>query len=327
MGYKSRKNKQKRYSKKKGDKKSKKNKQKKSGKKSNKRTFKREKKGSNLKIFKQLSCSPDKNLDYTCYNSKSIEQIRDSWNKSNPNDKILTNNIKDIWLSLQKNLANVCNNEKCWLKQKFMENNLDNNLLKYTFAPNAPVSWQHNPNEWLDSDNINQVMRQYEHHYPDFKFIGPSPIDFDTIESFGRCVWSDLCNFNIKDYLDKGIYKIGIIFNTDPHYKGGSHWISTFIDFKKKYLFYFDSNADKTPKELITLFHDIKYQALALPKPIVLDIWQNITEHQRSDTECGVYSLYTIIQLLTGKMQITDFDKRIPDSIMEKSRTILFNTK
>ena len=315
MGYKSRKKKQKRG----GNKNSKRSKTK------NKRTVKREKRGGKSRVFKQLSCSPDKNLDYTCYNSKSIELMRDSWNNSNPNNKIITNNTKDIWSSLQKNLATVCQNEKCWLKQKFMEKHLDNNLLKYTFAPNAPAKWRQNPNEWLDSDNINQVMRQYEHHYPEFKFIGPSPIDFDAIESFGRCVWPDLCNFNVKDYLDKGIYKIGMIFNTDPHYKGGSHWISTFIDFKKKYLFYFDSNADKTPKELITLFHDIKYQALALPKPIILDIWQNTTVHQRSDTECGVYSLYTIIQLLTGKMNLKNFGERIPDNIMEKARGIFFN--
>ena len=207
-----------------------------------------------------------------------------------------------------------------------MEQNLDNNLLKFTFAPNAPAEWKNNPNEWLDSDNIIQVMKQYEHKYPSFKFIGPSPIDFDTEEKFGQCVWNELCNFNIKDYIAKGINKIGMIFNTDPHYKGGSHWISAFINLKEKYIYYFDSNADETPNQIIALFKRIKYQAVALPKSIEFDIWRNITKHQRSDTECGVYSLYTIIKLLTGKMKLTNFDERIPDSVMEKSRTVFFNT-
>ena len=48
----------------------------------------------------------------------------------------------------------------------------------------------------------------------------------------------------------KGKRKIGIIFNTDPHYLDGSHWICMFIDTRKKYIFYFDSNADKTPKQI-----------------------------------------------------------------------------
>ena len=40
---------------------------------------------------------------------------------------------------------------------------------------------------------------------------------------------------------DKSLNKIGIIFNTDPHNKSGSHWISLFIDVKKKIICFFDS--------------------------------------------------------------------------------------
>ena len=205
-----------------------------------------------------------------------------------------------------------------------MEKALDNDLLKHTFAPMAPAKWRGNPNEWLDSNNIIQVMDQYEYTYPDFKFIGPSPIDFDAKESFSRCVWPELCNFNLADYQRDDITKIGMIFNTDPHTKGGSHWISAFLNLKEKYLYYFDSNADATPKEVILLFHDIKYQAMALDPPIILDIFKNGVEHQHTDTECGVYSLYTIVTLLTGENKLKDFDKRIPDSVMERYRNIFF---
>lgn len=286
-----------------------------------------QKKGTRkVKGFRQLSCSPDKKLAYTCYDEQSLEKIKESWNDTHKEEKIVTNDTRDIWTSLKTNLADRCDTEKCWLNQKFMEKKLDSKLLKNTFAPQAPKSWQQNPNEWLDSDNIIQVMRQYEHTYPDFKFIGPSPIDFDTKESFSQCVWPELCNFSVKEHLDKGKTKIGMIFNTDPHTKGGSHWISTFIDFKMRYIFYFDSNADKTPKQVLALVKRIKDQALALKEPIVFKMWKNVVEHQRSNTECGVYSLYTIIKLLTRKKQLKDFDTRIPDSVMEDARTLFFNT-
>ena len=34
--------------------------------------------------------------------------------------------------------------------------------------------------------------------------------------------------------MKRGKTKIGIIFNTDPHDKPGQHWISMFINIKKK---------------------------------------------------------------------------------------------
>ena len=83
---------------------------------------------------------------------------------------------------------------------------------------------------WLNSDDIEKVMKQYEHTYPCFRFIGPTPIDFDKHIYEDKCVWDDLCKFDLLSYINDGINKIGIIFNTDPHDKSGAHWISLFID-------------------------------------------------------------------------------------------------
>ena len=41
------------------------------------------------------------------------------------------------------------------------------------------ISWESNPKEWLSSDEILEVMKQYEHSHPEFVFLGPSPIDFE----------------------------------------------------------------------------------------------------------------------------------------------------
>ena len=208
------------------------------------------------------------------------------------------------------------------MKQKFISDNLDNNLTKFTFAPNAPSTWKKNPNEWLNSEDINNVMNQYEKKYTDFKFIGPSPIDFDKKKMFGQCVWNDLCHFNVKSYLDKGIYKIGIILNTDPHYLSGAHWICIFINLSKEFIYFFDSNADATPKQVRSFLDRVKKQAKH--SNIDLKEYINKTEHQKSDTECGMYVLYIITNLLKNNSYPT-FTERIPDKEMEKLRKIFFN--
>ena len=271
--------------------------------------------------FKTLKCSPSSKSNYSCYSAKSLNKLKYHWNQKHTK-KIRTNNSYEIWKSLKDNLADKCNSEKCWLTQPFMDKKGDQVLNNYTFAPKSPNSWKKNPNEWLTSEDILNVMKQYEHEYPYFKFIGPSPIDYNTQKGFGQCVWNDLCNFSLKYYINSGISDIGIIFNTDPHYLGGAHWICLYINLKKRFIYYFDSNADKTPKEINNFINTVQSQAKMLG--INLKTITNKTRHQRGDTECGIYVLYIITTLLkTNSMPI--FTNRISDKDMESFRKIFFN--
>merc|ERR1711871_369584 len=201
--------------------------------------------------YKKLKCSPDKhNKSYSCYNNENLEKMRVLWNARHPDKLIKTNDSKEIWNQLKRNIGSSCNKESCWLKQKFMEGNVSKDLLNYTFSPLSPDSWKQNKNEWLSSEDILKVMKQYERFYKCFDFIGPSPIDYDTHKLYGECVWEELCKFNLSHQIKKGKNKIGIIFNTDPHTKGGEHWICLFINIKKKYIIYFDSVGNYTPKQI-----------------------------------------------------------------------------
>tara|TARA_B100001093_G_C26825083_1_gene1013631 strand:+ start:873 stop:1790 length:918 start_codon:yes stop_codon:yes gene_type:complete len=280
-------------------------------------------KNKSKKNFKKLRCSPKKEFDFTCFNRNSLNLIKSKWNKTNNDSKILTNNSREIWEKLREKIGKRCKTEKCWLNQKFMKNNIDLELLNYTFAPVAPSDWKDNPNEWLTSNDIIKVMRQYEYIYKDFIFIGPSPIDFDKLKPFGQCVWNKLCNFNLKTLLKKGKKKIGIVFNTDPHDLPGAHWICMFIDISDNYIYYFDSNADKIPREINKFANKVLKQASSIG--IKLEYLKNTTEHQKGNSECGMYVLYVIIQLLENKMKPKDFIKRIPDKQMENLRKVLFN--
>jgi len=273
-------------------------------------------------------CSPtnEHENEFTCYSNEALIKLRNSWNKRRPDSKINSDDPTVIWQSLYDRLSSSCDSEKCWLRQKFLTSDLDIETIKYTFAPQAPKSWNKNPTEWLSSTDIEEVMAHYEHKFKNFTFLGPSPIDFDTILEDDKCVWNELCHFNILTQLKRGKNKIGIIFNTDPHNKGGEHWISMFINLSKEpFIFYFDSTGDPPPKEINKFTERILEQAKHIG--LNLEYYENHPfEHQKGNTECGMYSLYMITQVLLGKKHPVHFKKeRIDDLEMIKKRSTYFN--
>jgi hypothetical protein len=275
---------------------------------------------------KKLNCSPNpdnKNKSYTCYSDKSLLKMRKYWNTRHPRDKISSVNSTEIWKSLKIKMANSCKRESCWLRSKFMEGKLDNELVNYTFAPSAPKDWKMNPNEWLSSLDIEAVMKQYEQSYKCFEFLGPSPIDYDHHKLYGECVWEELCNLNISDQIKRNINKIGIILNTDPHNKSGEHWISLFVNIKKKIIVYFDSNGNKPPKQVQKLMDEIKNQGKQLGMDFT--IYKNKIEHQQTQSECGMYSLYFIVEMLKDKDLTYFLENKIDDAEVFKLRNKYFN--
>ena len=121
---------------------------------------------------------------------------------------------------------------------------------------------------------------------------------------------------------------IGIIFNTDPHFKSGSHWIALFIDINKKFIYFFDSAGDKEPKEVNKLIKNIKKQGLELKQPIHFNTHKNHPfKHQQGNSECGMYCLFFIIKLLNNADKKIFHSKVITDKEMEKHRNIYFNKK
>jgi hypothetical protein len=270
----------------------------------------------------KLNCGPTKKLSYSCYDPKSILKMKQAWNNYYPNNTIASNDVFTIWKFIKENIKDKCSNEKCWLFQPFMSNHLDKQLTNFTFAPPSPKEWKSDPNTWLTNLDIEKVLKQYEFKYPNFKLIGPSSIDFDKKIYPNRCVSDDLCNFNITEYKQKGITKIGIVLNTDPHTSDGSHWICLFINITLQYIYFFDSNGEIVPKEVTAFMNRIHEQSNELNTPFKIII--NKVEHQKTNTECGMYVLYILITLLK-KDTYPRFKKIIPDSKVEALRKILFN--
>jgi hypothetical protein len=279
--------------------------------------------------MQKLQCSPkekDKINDFTCYTNEALYKLRDLWNARHPDEVINTNESKEIHRKLTEYMSDICNKESCWLKQQFVDDKISIDL-EESFAPESPKEWNKNPNEWLSSVDIMKVMKQYEKTYKCFDFMGPSPIDFDTQLMYGECVWEELCKFNLEDQIRKGKTKIGIIFNTDPHDKPGKHWISLFINIKKKRIFFFDSVGDKAPKEVMNLVNRIIEQGHQMNPKLEFTFDQNYpVEHQYGNSECGIYSIFFIVHMLEDKITGHYLKTHVlKDKYMEKFRNFYFN--
>lgn len=300
------------------------------------------------KTIKKQNCSPAVKgktvLDHTCFTKEALENLKIAYNTHHENkDPITTNDPKMIWETLSARLSH-CDKETCWLNQ-ISDPKMKEKMETQLFAPLQPKEWKKNHNEWLSNFDILKVIKQYEETYPEFTFIGPTPIDFDTRiegsdkEENGKCVWEDLCHFSLSEQLQKGKKKFGIIFNLDDHTQNGSHWVSFFIDttndLGKPLLFYFDSTSAPIPPEIKKLVDRLLEQGKNLS--INFDYNANTkTEHQKENTECGMYSLFFIVSLLTREVENKPMkpkqllnmfkgSKRIPDKYVEKYRSIYFN--
>jgi hypothetical protein len=274
------------------------------------------------KNFKKERCAPSKTRKVTgsCLSVHGLSKLKAAFNTSR-RKKIRENSPTKIWHALKNELKH-CKNESCWVKRL----NVTNSELKdYTFAPKKPNSWKKKKNSWLSNFDILKVMTQYEHAFPEFKFLGPSPIDFDKKLSKTQCVWKELCSFKIKQYLKKGKKYLGIVFNLDTHDKSGSHWVAGFIDVPKKKFYYFDSTGEPTPKEVVKLVNRVKEQFKE--EGIDMKFQENHVEHQQGTTECGMYVLYFIAYMIVYNdfSKFNKDSKPVTDKRVESLRNQMFN--
>jgi len=112
-----------------------------------------------------------------------------------------------------------------------------------------------------------------------------------------------------------------MIFNLDPHFKGGSHWVGLYIDLKKKnkpFIAYFDSYGYKTPPLIARLMRSFKLQIKGC------ELGFNARRFQYGNSECGMFSMYFIICMMHG-ISFRDFCKdSVKDDFMLNLRQILF---
>lgn len=275
---------------------------------------------------KDMKCAPTKTFNNgSCIPLNILVEMAIAYNKDYPKDQIeLSTRHETLYpdkyklylvKQFKKKLGNKCSDQQCWTKQAFVKNikeKMKEELQKETFRPKGPSG----KFTWLNTLNIDDVMNQYEGQYKDFKYLGAVPIDFDSIPSYG------IKDLSFKDLEASGKKRLGIVFNTDPHYKSGEHWISMFADLEKGQCYYFDSYGIPPEKEVRVLMGRISKYIKSKGKEPIVDY--NKTQHQKKGTECGVYSMAFILRMLKGE-SLNDIQKtRVPDDEINKCRKKYF---
>ena len=246
---------------------------------------------------------------------EEIEHLREVYNKEHPKEKpVSKGDSETVWNELQSRFREQCNigRAECIVAS----------LLK---RPRAPKEWALNRYEWLSSDDIDAIEKNYMELFPDYFYAGTVPIDFDLKNETNECLISAICAMKLDELFQKGKHRIGIVINTDPHDGPGQHWVAVFVDIRPELEYprmtYFDSYAMKPEKEIKRLMKRWKEQwdeTDIHPNPMKLTY--NSTRHQYKDSECGMYCLYFHYACL---MEIP-MDDDIPDDVINAFRNLLF---
>lgn len=271
-------------------------------------------------------CSPNNNtLDisshYTCFALKELQEIAIAFNIYIHNNNICTKkntcvpkklidiqnkDKKELWYSIYNRLKPICKYEYCWIDLEFInlisDKNLQDKIKYFTFKPKMTKTKY----SWLSNNDINSILQQYQKLNTNFYYFGALPSDFYKIKTI------DYTNFNKFDL-------IGIVLNLDKHNENGSHWVTLVIDNITKTIEYFDSVGNKPNYRIDNFVKLLRTKYLKNYKHKI-----NKVVHQSKDTECGIYSIYYIIQRLYGKTFDEITQNIIHDDDMNKFRKFIF---
>jgi hypothetical protein len=271
----------------------------------------------------------DKKIDMDCIeNLESIQRdwntlqvLVKTWNDTHSSTLQITkfpiDLIKNVWLILQDTFQPICSiktgikgeQDICWMDKLNSEIHKKNPELfyvmkKFVFKPRGTKEQF----GWLSTTNIEDVMKQYEVLYPNFKFLDCVPSDHYKLNPHEK-PWKKI----------KENEKSAIVFNLDKTSGPGTHWVAIFFQHTSQGLQveYFDSTAHKPSGFIKNFIDEVIHHFKAT-------LVYNKFHHQKKDTECGVYSLFYIQKRLQGAT-FEDFQKkRLSDELMNAYRPQLF---
>jgi Ulp1 protease family, C-terminal catalytic domain len=236
---------------------------------------------------------------------------------------------KFLLKKIDEKLGDKCSTQKCWTEQQFMENMDEDkreHIQRFVLRPYGPSKGR----KWLNTLNIDDVIDQFEKIHTDFYYLGTMPRDFQNHEELKQT--KDF----YKNLFNEGKTKLGMVYNTDKLGESGEHWNAMFCDLKKGHIYFFDSYGvdpnqetqehmkllKEVVQELCSETATISYNHNKLCNKVNMKV--NDKRHQFKGSECGVYSIHFIENMLDGISFEEASNARIPDDEINKKRDIYF---
>jgi len=185
--------------------------------------------------------------------------------------------------------------------------------------PKGPIN-----GEWLSDADIWKIMCGWKELHPNFYPINYAMLDFMDYPDI-----YELAKFNPVNILKDGKNCFGCICNTDKHVGNGIHWVAIFGDMRgsSEWTVEFFNSTGKEYESFIK-FTERAADQLRKYKPEIncKSVLATKKEHQQSDSECGLYSLYYIYARLVLEKPYTMFDEiTVTDINMFTFRKSLFS--
>lgn len=233
----------------------------------------------------------------------------------------------ELRAALEKALRVEPGNEYSFLQALPFDTARKQELGSRWLRPPMPKGWHNDPDMWLDSTNIEAVMNQFEESNSKFEFMGPFPIDFAAPDPYKgsagggkQCLMNEMCELRVQMAKKNGTDYIGIVYNLDPHFKSGSHWVATFIDLTKSTCYYFDSYGMEPPHQIATF---MKWLAKQDPN---MKLHYNPKRLQYRNTECGMYCIMFLAVMQYGTEFVKIPRAKPSDKQMMDLRKWMFST-
>tara|TARA_B110000263_G_C15266552_1_gene491395 strand:- start:158 stop:1273 length:1116 start_codon:yes stop_codon:yes gene_type:complete len=226
------------------------------------------------------------------------------------------NNIKEIKEKFS------CFSQKCIGKK--LNLNLNN------FKNDGPA----NTTELLSNVDIDSFLLLLQNNYTNFHTFNFTMNDWHNNKGNSEIIKLANDKTYICNLFKNNKNCIGFVQNTDDWNGNGIHWTAIFIDLRENddwNVEFFNSSGNKPSRNINNLINCIINNLYSCNlKPAVCNV-NNINisknEHQKSNTECGLYSLFYIYNRL-NKIPIQYFEynnyDRITDETMIKFRKYVF---
>lgn len=266
----------------------------------------------------------DNPKNWTCFTLPELQVMVKAWNQTklgkhhpivlgDANNYNTEDEVKyAVWSQINERFSPFCgNNEACWLDSKELGQALKKispemyDVINYFTLKPKGTNGKH---AWLSTTEIEYVMKQFEHYFPAFRFIG--------------CIPSDYYILNPRkfptDILDHSKYS-AIVFNQDESHQKGSHWVAIFFENKldgQLSIEHFDSTGNLPIKNIKQFLTHPYFKGSTLSN--------SRFKHQKGNNECGVYSIYYILQRLQGQTMEDINSRRVSDSEMNEFRDFIF---
>lgn len=298
-----------------------------------------------------LKCAPSKIYNKkigTCFTNEQLVLMATAYNKYIEKNKINNTKInlnapnKELLSELTRRLSKQCNTQTCLLQEQFVKEINDSKtlfeLLYNSYRPVGPFKGKEK-HKWLNTSDINQILFQYKNTHPDFVYFGALPIDFESIHIPINISKDKLYYWLVKLYK-ANIHKLGFVLNLSKHNEPGTHWVALYFNIKKSQIYYFDSTAEPPPGNIINLMNRIAsfcYSVNIIKSNDIkninknkfvrftgVDVQYNRMQHQRGNSECGVYSTNFIINMINDVPFNKFTSTIITDAEVNKLRSVFF---